>query len=105
MAGKNNKAGRGSGGSVAAAPRFPVRAPLRVARNIVELEGRVRFRQTEAGRAQNSAWDIKAGTVRGNYAGMQRLADKRIASIKPAQRALDRYKRMTERAGYKPFGR
>ena len=87
------------------APRFPVRAPLRVARNIVELEGRVRFRQTEAGRAQNSAWDIKAGTVQGNYAGMQRVADKRIASIKPAQRALDRYKRMAERAGYKPFGR
>ena len=87
------------------APRFPVQDQMKVQRNLVDLEGRVRSRNQDAIRAQNSAWDIKAGTVRGNYAGMQALADKRGARVKPAQRALDRYKRMAERAGYKPFGR
>lgn len=74
---------------------------MKVQRNMVDLEGRVRSRQMEANRAQNAAWDIKGGTVQGNAAGMQRLADRRAARVKPAQRALDRYKRMAAQAGYR----
>jgi hypothetical protein len=74
---------------------------MKVQRNLVNLEGRVRSRGQDADRAQSSAWNIKGGSVRGNYAAMQRLADKRIARIKPAQRAADRYRRMAQNAGYK----
>jgi hypothetical protein len=96
---RGGKTATPTGKSVAA--RFPAQDSMKVQRNLIDLEGRVRSRSQDAGRAQNSAWDIKGGSVRGNYAAMQRLADKRIARIKPAQRAVDRYRRMAQNAGYK----
>lgn len=87
-------------GKSAPAPRFPVQDAMKVQRNLVNLEGRVRWRNQDAFRAESSARNIKAGISRGNYAGAQALADKRVARIKPAQRALDRYKRMAAQAGY-----
>lgn len=99
MAGANNKAGRGSGGAVAA-QRFPVKSQMEVQRKLVNADGRVRFRQQEAGKAQDLAWDVAAGRRSGNGPALQRLADKRVARVKPAQRAADRYRRMAQRAGY-----
>jgi hypothetical protein len=73
---------------------------MEVQRKLVNADGRVRFRQQEAGKAQDLAWDVAAGRRSGNGPALQRLADKRIARIKPAQRAVDRYRRMAQRAGY-----
>ena len=90
-----------SGLHLAAAGKAGLKAGARTPEQpLVEADGRVRFRQQEAGQAQNLAWDVAAGRTSGNGPALQRLADKRIARVKPAQRAADRYRRMAQRAGY-----
>lgn len=76
--------------------RFPVKSRMEVERNLVNLQGRVNFRSGEANRAQNTLWDVEYGSKRGSAAGLRKLVEKRIARVKPAQRAVDRYRRMIE---------
>lgn len=102
MAGNGRRSGgsRSSGGNAgtASAIRFPVKSRMDVERNLVNLQGRVNARSSDAFRAQNTLWNVESGVTRGSAAGLRRLVDQRIARIKPAQRAVDRYRRMVERS-------